>query len=65
MGEERLGFKKGPAEFVIEKSGNIAGELHMLDLVLAYGHEIASVEEYVCGLEHGVIKQSHIDILFL
>jgi YD repeat-containing protein len=47
---DRLGHLHRLAVAAVEALGDVAGQLDMLDLVLAHGHEIGLVEEDVGGL---------------
>ena len=52
-----LGQPEGLLVAVVEPLGEVAGELEVLALVLADGHEVRAVEQDVGGLEHRVGEQ--------
>ena len=58
--EQGLALGEGLPVARVEVAGHLAGELHVLDLVLAHGHDLALVDEDVRGLQHGVVQQADV-----
>ena len=56
-GSVAFGHHERVAEPVVEPDRDVAGELHVLDLVLADGHLVGVVEEDVGGHEDRVVEE--------
>ena len=63
MGNKRFGQGKGVAVYAVEALGNIAGQLHMLLLILAHRHQIRLIQQNVRRHQHGVGKQARCNVI--
>src|SRR3989344_4933859 len=64
LGDERLGeLEDILLEYTVELLCRVARILHMLLLVLSYGHHVCIVEKNIGGHEHRVVEGAHRNLL--
>ena len=63
LGDKSLGHLENISVDIVYSQSNISRDFDMLQLVVAYGHEVGIVQEYICRHKHGVIHKSHIYVV--
>ena len=58
-----MGQHEGIAVYAVEALGDIAGQLHMLALILAHRHQIRLVQQDVGGHQHRIGEQARRDVV--
>ena len=63
LAEVALGHGENIAVNAVEALGNVPGQLQMLLLIRADGHQIGLIEQNIRRHQHGVIKQARVDVV--